>query len=261
MIYLTKLDFKFISKIYVIITNVCKKINIVLDTSKYKGQVIGLPYNIPFTKRCISNDTKEVSLDSPETTIHIPANFRKIKSMPEDPANSVAYGMQTRLSRCFLMIYPIDNKSAMPYGNVDAVIDGIHRTLSDTQGLVEVNAGTTKHGKKYVYSIVKSKLKPCGTQYILTINIDMNKNTTNIQAFFDEVGMTGFRDSTILNKMIGEGTITLPNMDDWFQDPYDKNYKKGLRMNLSEQSEYDAFFPQHPLSEARSFIEYVINNN
>ena len=64
-----------------------------------------------------------------------------------------------------------------------------------------------------------------------------------------------------MNKMINEGKITPTNMDGWFKDPYDKNYKKGILMNLSENMEYDAMFPQHPLSETRNFIKYIIENN
>ena len=149
----------------------------------------------------------------------------------------------------------------MPYENISVIVDGIHRALADTQGLIEVDAGITKNNKKYVYSIVKSKLEPSGMQYVLTMHIDMNENTINIQAFFDEIGTTGLRDATILNKMVSDGEIVLPNMDGWFKDPYDENYKKGLLMNLSEQSKYDVMFPQHPLSETRSFIKYVVENN
>ncbi len=34
--------------IYNCVLNVCKKIDIVLDSSKWEGAVAGLPYNIPF---------------------------------------------------------------------------------------------------------------------------------------------------------------------------------------------------------------------
>lgn len=193
--------------------------------------------------------------------LNIPSEFHKINSMPEDPANSIAYGKQTQSSNCFLIMYPINSQSAMPYENEIAVIDGIHGALADTQGLVEVKNGITKNQKKYIYNIVKSKLEPSGMQYILTMHIDMKDYTINVQSFFAETSMTGFRDTTIMNKMINEGKIVPPNMDGWFKDPYDENYKKGLLMNLSEQSEYDSMFPQHPLSEIRSFIKYVEENN
>lgn len=193
--------------------------------------------------------------------LNIPVEFQKMNSKPEDPANSVVYGKQTESSNCFLMMYPINAQSAMPYENERAVVDGIHGALSDTQGLVEVKAGTTKNQKRYIYSIVKSKLDPSGMQYILTMHIDMDDHTINVQAFFAEAGMTGSRDTAVMNKMIEEEKVTMPNMEGWFKDPYDENYTKGLLMNLSEQSEYDTMFPKHPLSEARSFIKYVVENN
>lgn len=196
-----------------------------------------------------------------ELMINIPTDFQKMNSLPEDPANSVTYGKQTQSSKCFLMMLPINNQNAMPYGNEKAVIDGIHGMLVDGQDLIEVKSGTTKKQKQYIYSIVKSKLEPNGMQYILTMHIDMKDHSVNIQSYFDETGMTGFRDTTILNKMINEGKITPTNMDGWFKDPYDKNYKKGILMNLSENMEYDAMFPQHPLSETRNFIKYIIENN
>ena len=47
----------------------------------------------------------------------------------------------------------------------------------------------------------------------------------------------------------------------WFCDPYDPDYKKGFRMNLSEKPGLDEMFPEHPLSVARALVKYVINNN
>ena len=149
----------------------------------------------------------------------------------------------------------------MPYEDENAVVAGIHGALGDSQGLVEVKSGTTKNQYRYIYSIVKSKLEPSGMEYILTLHIDMNDYTINIQSYFDEAGMTGLRDTAIMNKMLNEGKITPPNMDGWFRDPYDENYKKGLLMNMSECVEYDAMFPQHPLSEMRNLIKYIVENN
>ena len=194
-------------------------------------------------------------------SVNIPMNFQKLNPMPGDPLNSVSYGRQTQACNCFVMLYPISNEKAMPYGNINEVINGIHEILDDNQGLIEVRSGITNNQKRYIYSIVKSKLEPSGMQYIMTMHIDMNNYTINIQSYFDEIGMTGLRDATVMNKMINDGKITPPNLVGWFKDPYDETYKKGLLMNLSEDIEYDAMFSQHPLSELRSFVKYVIENN
>lgn len=193
--------------------------------------------------------------------VNIPTDFQRIKTLPEDPANAVAYAKATQSSNMFLMIFPIENQKAMPYGDEKTVIDGIHGALAEDQGLVEVKSGMTSAQKRYIYSVVKSKLQPSGIQYILTMHIDAGSHTVNIQLNCDETGMTGIRDTAIMNKMINEGKITPPAMEGWFSDPYDDNYKKGLLRNESEKPEYDALFPQHPLSETRNLIKYIIENN
>ena len=51
-----KTNSKFMFEIYKSVREVCKKINITLDTSKHKGQFIGLPFNISFIKKTLSDD-------------------------------------------------------------------------------------------------------------------------------------------------------------------------------------------------------------
>lgn len=195
--------------------------------------------------------------------INLPYEFQPMKSMPEDPKDSVVYGKQTSSATCIAMLYYINKEDAMPYNN-EKIINGIHNTLGDDQGLIEVNSGSTKNNKKYVYSIVKTRKEPSGIQYTLTFQIEMQEGILNIQAFFDEIGVTGQRESIIMAKMINEGKINPINpneMNAWMKDPYDETYNKGLRMNLAEKEEYDVAFPEHPLSEARNLVKIIIEKN
>lgn len=196
-----------------------------------------------------------------EVFLNIPSDFSRVNSMPNDPPHSTAYLKQTQNSNCFAMIYPIPNSSAMPYDDVNAVINGIHNSLSEDQGLIEVSKGYTNTNKKFIYSIIKTHLNPSGMQYALTMNIDIINHSICVQSFFDELGDTGLRDSLVFNKLINAGKITLPDMEGWLKDPYDPNFKKGILKNLSENEELDKYFPQHPLSEARNFVKYIIKNN
>lgn len=193
--------------------------------------------------------------------INIPNDLQRLNSLPEDPPNSISYGKETSSTNIFMMIYPINNTSAMPYDNERMVIDGIHSSLAEDQGLIEVKSGTTNNGKKFIYSIVKSKLNPSGVQYTLVMHLNMNNYTININSYFDEIGITGTRETTIMNKLINEGKLTTSNMQDWVRDPYDSNFKKGFLMNIGEDIYYDPLFPLHPLSEARKLIKYLIENN
>lgn len=57
-------DGKFMFELHKLVMEVCKKINITLDFSKHDGQIIGLPYNISFIKKTLSDDiinTKHLS--------------------------------------------------------------------------------------------------------------------------------------------------------------------------------------------------------
>jgi hypothetical protein len=193
-------------------------------------------------------------------TVSIPDEYQKLNAMPEDPKDSVAYGKQTSSADCFVLMFPINSESSMPFNNEKEIIDGIHNSLADDQGLIEVKTGLTQLNNKFVYSIVKTKLNPSGVQYTLIMNIDFGIEVLNVQAYFSELGMTGQRDSAVLNKLISEGVIMPPDMSKWRKDPYDINYSKGLLMNLSESREYDNAFSNHPLSEIRKLINNIINN-
>ena len=74
-----------------------------------------------------------------------------------------------------------------------------------------------------------------------------------IDAFFGEEGITGQRDTLVM------ALLKMPK--DWNEDPYDKNFKKGITMNKSENKKYDSQFPNHPLSQARKFLEFIKENN
>ena len=193
--------------------------------------------------------------------IEIPEIYQKMKSLPNDPSDSVSYGMQNDNTMAFMLIFPIEPEQAMPLHAPQIIIDSIHGFLKDNQGLISVFAGKTRGGKKYAYSIVKSAKQPSGIQYILTFQIQYPSKVLNIQAFYDEIGMTGLRDSIVYEIAAREGKVILGTFDGWMNDPYDPDYKKGLRMNLSESEEYDKMFPNHPLSVLRRFIQAVKRHN
>ena len=58
-----------------------------------------------------------------ELMINMPSDFQRMNTLPEDPANSIAYGKQTQSSTMFVMMYPISNQAAMPYGNDKVVVE------------------------------------------------------------------------------------------------------------------------------------------
>ena len=197
----------------------------------------------------------------PEMTM--PERYRKMKSRPEDPPYSRPYGYETPGAGCFVMVCPIPAGSAMPYENPRVVIDGIHRQMGENQGLIAVEAGRTNSGRRFLYSVVKTLLKPHGAQYCLTMHVEHGTSAVQIQGFFDELGTTGTRDAMVYIMLEKQNLVkvTEEGIAGWTADPYDPGYTRGSLMNCSERKQYDAAFPQHPLSELRRFAAEVIGLN
>ena len=193
----------------------------------------------------------------------IPGWFEKVDSMPDDPPYSGAYCFGSSGAGCFALVYPIPADQAMPYENPLAVIDGIHRALGDDQGLIEVERGVTPAGRRYLYSIVKTLRKPGSVQYCLRVNIEYPECAMQVMGFFEEMGTTGVRDSMVYILLSRHGVVktTEEGLEGWGADPYDPFYTHGVLMNCAEKKEYDAQFPQHPLSELRRFAVKLVELN
>ncbi|MBO4751902.1 MAG: hypothetical protein J5526_04020 [Bacteroidales bacterium] len=181
--------------------------------------------------------------------------WQRLKSLPDDPHNSISLGKSTSSAQCFALIFPVSRHQSMPFGERQSVIDGIHHSLGERQALIEVDSGITKSEERYIYSIIKSQLDSSGVQYFLRANIESSLGIVEINAFFDEVGITGQRDSTIFSVARNQGV----NESEWMRDPYDDTFRRSYMMNISEEQRFDNLFPEHPLSQARKLIHTLCN--
>lgn len=73
--------------------------------------------------------------------------------------------------------------------------------------------------------------------------------------------MTGKRDTFVYEYALREGFIKEIGGEGWFENPYDKEFNRGLRMNLSENRKFDRSFPEHRLSQMRTLFAFIIENN
>lgn len=202
-----------------------------------------------------------INLTDLELSLEIPDDFQKMRSLPDDPPRSIAYYRAGEGYRCIMMLYPIPLEHAMPFDSPSAVVSGIHSSMDDGQGLIEVDSGKTSRGKKFIYSIVKSKMEPSGIQYCLTLHLQGAKACLNITGFFDEAGTTGTREAAVLEALMRNGKSHEELLANWSKDPYDPQFSRGLLANASEGKDLDSYFPQHPLSVARGFIQSLIAMN
>ena len=188
----------------------------------------------------------------------MPVGYKQIQTLPEDPVGTVAYGFATPFSQNIITAFPFPPESAMPFGDAQHVINGIHHSLGENQALIEVNTGKTTSGRPYIYSIIKTAQETSGVQYFMLFQEKVCDEVVCIKAFFQEYGTTGIRDNEIFSAMLSQGILTMEEKDKWWCDPYDETLKRSFLMNLSEQEQFDEYFPDHPLSQARALIKHLI---
>ena len=73
---------------------------------------------------------KENRIEIAGQKLNIPDSFQLLQSMPDDPVDSVVYGMRNDGAICCVLLYPIDNRQAMPF-DVDQISKGIHAVLGE----------------------------------------------------------------------------------------------------------------------------------
>lgn len=111
-----------------------------------------------------------------------------------------------------------------------------------------------------IRSIFKIPQDPTGFTFLASFSLIMESYTFIIKVECPERGMTGTRECAVLLGAEMEGKVPKGTLDGWFTDPYDPSLKNKVCSNLSDQAQYDHFFPEHPLSRARSTLNLIRNN-
>ena len=193
-----------------------------------------------------------------KSLLDLPEEYKVLGRTSAAPMYCENYTKETPNCISYMQSFPMSARRAMDYYNVQKIIPGIHQSLRENQALIEVKAGKTKNNRQYVYSIVKTKGEPSGVQYYLLMHITYEDIAINVNGHFIEKGMRGYRDMMVWELARREGIVSSTDNSKWCFDPYDKNLKRPYLMNLSEKEEYDEMFPDHPLSQCRTFIKTVI---
>lgn len=140
--------------------------------------------------------------------------------------------------------------------NLDVLKDFYRNSVSKSKGgLIEVSLLKVNNIPS-IKTIFKIPQPESGMTYLASVTIPFENCSFVIKIQAAEVGTTGLRDSVILNKLLVSGEVSFDDqgLENWFEDPYDPNFKQGTPMNKSEQEKYDIEFPQHPLSIARDSL-------
>lgn len=205
-----------------------------------------------------------------------PKGYGKYKQpMPKEiPDPKKGCSILTDSCNGLVLSWIVPSSETMNYDSVEETVKIFRTQVGDNCGIIECKNGATKKGHKFIYNIWKIKIDTGDNSipdisYNLNINIKVGEYDYFINSNFSEVGMTGMRDSVGLMKLeqafkfkYPDGNYTQEDvLKAFYFDPYDKENRKGLLMNVSETDIFDEAFPKHPLSEARKYAKWIIENN
>lgn len=143
--------------------------------------------------------------------------------------------------------------------NIDALRQYYRKSiLANNGGIIEIEL-IELQSLPVIRTIFKFPQQPKGMTYLASLTIPFGKFSYVLKIQAPEVGMTGIRDSVVLNKLMSTQEVSLDKngMTGWSNDPYQQDYVGGTLMNKSEDAKYDLEFPAHPLSAARLLLTEI----
>ena len=98
-----------------------------------------------------------------------------------------------------------------------------------------------------------------GRVYLAGITLPFREASLVVRVQCVETGMTGIRETIVLNKLMGAGEKFAPDdegvMQGWASDPYRPETPfSSLLRNRADDERWDELFPDHPLSRARGHL-------
>jgi hypothetical protein len=132
---------------------------------------------------------------------------------------------------------------------------------SDGNAIIEVETPMVD-GCPAVRTIIKIPQQPHGMTYLGSVTLPFRDFSYVIKVQCEEFGATGLRDVLVFEELLGTGEVTLDvdaegRLTGWMQDPYDASIVSAFARNRAEAQEYDARFPEHPLSRLRLTLSHI----
>lgn len=165
----------------------------------------------------------------------------------------------------FLHYFPIPPDINASLKNIDDIrVRYRELTLKGSSAIIEVDT-ITIDGCDAVRTILKTPKEPHGVIYVGTITLPFRDFSYVIRIQSEEFGITGLRESEILNEFLATGEVSLDikpgeefgEITGWSADPYDPTIYMPYQRNRAEAEEYDERFPDNPLTRVRSLLKHI----
>ena len=125
-------------------------------------------------------------------------------------------------------------------------------------GVVEI-ARLEVDGCKAIQTIFKV-LQSSSIIYLGSLTLPFRDFSYAIKIQCTDQGISGTRESIVLDTLLKSGVVTLNEsgqVQGWAFDQHEQSKAGALAKNKSESDEYDAQFPNHPLSRVRHVLTDV----
>jgi hypothetical protein len=157
-----------------------------------------------------------------------------------------------------LYYFPLKPDIGASLQSLDSVRD-FYRSTATASGaaIIEVDI-VSADGCLAVRQIIKVPQQPHGMTYLGSITLPFQDFSFVLKVQCQERGVTGVRDTMVMHEALSDGRVRIApeprELRGWMQDPYDPTLREGFHRNLSESEDYDARFPDHPLSRLRPLL-------
>lgn len=215
-------------------------------------------------------------------TIRLPSGYRQVKLEPKDPLrykDPIRYYKKFSNKQSFtdyddasvvVSVYE-GSEADIPFRNPESLVEHLHKTMTEDEGIIEVDNGVTLKGKLYLYSLLRDRIDyqniisdDRGRHYRLHLFIKTERNIMEITACFsgnryDKRLIDGIERYDEEYKLSSH-----PMKTEMFEDPYDPSYRWGENESLMayiERREFDSEYPDDILTIARNFVMEIYEKN
>ena len=147
--------------------------------------------------------------------------------------------------------FPMPPDFPAPLTDITAIRSAYRRLLRERGAIVEVEFDQIG-GLSVLRAIFKLTQVPSGVTYMGALMIPFRDHQFMVKVMCPETGVTGLREAGVATKLGVDET------GDWSADPYDASYANPILRNRSDDAEWDALFPEHPLTRARAHMQNTL---
>lgn len=151
-----------------------------------------------------------------------------------------------------LHFFPIPPDIPCPLSDLGPLRKMHRESLSGHGAVVEVEPDELD-GLPALRTIIKVAQKPNGMTYVGAFTVPFRDSSFVLKYQCPERGMTGIREAVVIQEL---DLLKNPALLEkgWFRDPYDPTFETRPLRTRADDDEWDAHFPDHPLSRVRKYL-------